>query len=421
MTEFSQVITLMEPVSMHITGMKVEFHRAVVASEIDVFRGKSSDQIESMLTPNKNTILHIHLTCSEVSEAFVNEILDMFHVLLNKTNAKDETILHIAARYGHTGIVKIIIQRAKVITSEDGSKETLIRATNDEKDTALHEAVRYNHMEVVDFLTKEDPHHPYFANSDGETPLYIAAERVYEKIMYIILENSISPNHSGPNGRTALYAALIHYEKIEKKGVDGIIEILEKLMFKIPSIVNEADDNGWRPLYLAVILGNPEVIGVLLKHGATAYMRDNKGRTALHLAAYHGFDNVMRKIIECCPDCSELVDHKGCNALHYAIAGFKRDRTYEQDCSSKASREILKEEHLSNMYNEKDEDGNTPLHHLALYAPKWQKHNQSHPLLEPNRRVNTMAFNKNNQTALEVACNVVPSALQTKVTSNDNI
>ncbi|XP_054824812.1 ankyrin repeat-containing protein At5g02620-like [Prosopis cineraria] len=365
--------------------MEPKFYKAAVAGGIDVFKGKSSDQIESMLTPNKNTILHIHLTCY-------------------KANLKDETILHIAARYGHIEIVKIIVKRAKIAHIGDGIEETLIRATNYKKDTALHEAIRYNHKEIVDFLIKEDPHLPYFANSNGETPLYIATERVYEKIIDTLLENNNSPNHSGPNGRTALHAAIIHHEKITKG-------TLEKLILKIPSMVNEADDDGWSPLHLAVIFESPELIEMLLKHGGTAYMRDKKGRTALHLAAYYGNGSLVRKIIESCPDCSELVDHKGCNALHYTIAGLKKYTTNEQGLCEEASRVILKEEHLSNMYNEKDEEGNTPLHHLALYAPKWQE-DHSHPLLEPNPRVDTMAFNKNNQTALDLACDIVPSTLQ---------
>ena len=52
----------------------------------------------------------------------------------------------------------------------------MLRMTNEDKDTALHEAVRYHHPEVVKLLIQEDPDFTYGANTEGNTPLYIAAE-----------------------------------------------------------------------------------------------------------------------------------------------------------------------------------------------------------------------------------------------------
>ncbi|XP_054776023.1 uncharacterized protein LOC129284537 [Prosopis cineraria] len=408
MPETSQLITSMELVFAHnncrtvtITGMEPEFYRAAVAGEIDVFRVKSSYQIESMLTPNKNTILHIHLTCDKVSEAFVSKILNMCHALLKKVNAKHETILHIASKYGHLEIVKIIIECAnKDAPSEDG-KETLIKATNNKKDTALHEAVYYNHKEVVELLIKEDPN--IGENNDGETPLYIAAERGYNEVIHTILEKSNSPNHRGPNGRTTLHAAIVHFEKL------GKLETLKKLVLKIPSAIKEADENGWVPLHLAALetWRADDVAEVLLKQDRnTAYMRDNEGRTALHFAAYCGNDSVIKKILEYCPDCFELVDHKGRNALHYA--GLDEKGILR---SSWVANGILKEQ-LMNMQNEKDNDGNTPLHLLACHAPTWDLYYNDHPLLKKHRGVDSIAFNKKNQTAFDVAYDVVPSTSQ---------
>ena len=65
---------------------------------------------------------------------------------------------------------------------EDGvaADKKLIRVTNIIGDSALHEAVRYSHIQVVVLLTEKDPDHPYLANEDGETPLYVAAERGYK-------------------------------------------------------------------------------------------------------------------------------------------------------------------------------------------------------------------------------------------------
>ncbi|XP_054824815.1 ankyrin repeat-containing protein NPR4-like [Prosopis cineraria] len=319
------------------------------------------------------------MTCHEALKEFVDGTLNMYPALLMKANAKDETILHIAVRYGHTEIVKIIIKYVNEATpGEDEIKKTLVRATNDKKDTALHEAVRYNHKEIVELLINEDPNHPYFENNDGETPLYIAAQRSYYKVIHTILEKSNSPNHKGPNGRTALHAAIIHLEKLGRK----------KLLQKILSVVKEADENGWVPLHLATLDERDDNVltKVLLEQDRnTAYMRDNKGRTALHFAAYCGNGTVMRKIIKYCPDCSELVDHKGRNALYYATS-LEGDKLSGR---SMAANIIVKEQQLRNVHNEKDNEGNTPLHLLARYASTWKEYH-SHPLLKENSRIDTM-------------------------------
>jgi ankyrin repeat protein len=83
--------------------------------------------------------------------------------------------------------------------------------TNEEQDTALHEAARNMRSHVVEILTKEDPEFSYSANVHGETPLYIAVSswgQEREKVIDEILTNCISVDYGGPNGRTALHAAI---------------------------------------------------------------------------------------------------------------------------------------------------------------------------------------------------------------------
>ncbi|KAF7808731.1 ankyrin repeat-containing protein [Senna tora] len=332
----TEVLTFIEDVK----GMDPHFFRAALEGNIDPFKEK--------------------------------EILRLCPSLTTKANAKGETLLHIASRYGHSKMVSTLIARDK----------SLIRATNDKKDTALHEAVCFHHIEIVDILTKEDPDYSYSGNSDGETPLYLAADRLYLDVVLKILKNCNSPNQDGPNGRTALHATVIRENK------EMMLEFLTR------TSVNQADENGWVPLHLAALHESADLTEELLKYDRdTAYKRDKRGRTALHLAARYGHVNVMENIIEYCPDCAELVDENGYNALHYTSIGGKPS----------AARMILDNTSLSNLYNEKDNNGNTPLHHLANSTPGIDEDDEDHPLLEVRSRVDTMAFNKQNQTAIDVA------------------
>lgn len=98
-------------------------------------------------------------------------------------------------------------------------------------------------------------------------------------------------------------------------------------------------------------------------------------KTPLHVAAIQGHEQVMREIISHCPDCCELVDHKGCNALHYAI---EWPRGLIEDL-------VLKDPWLSHvLLNGKDADANIPLIHLLSVADNFIG----------DTRIDQMTFNK---------------------------
>lgn len=232
-----------------ITYMDRPFYEAAVEGKIETFKDirEPLQKIVKILTPNRNTVLHVHLATTQTAQLkllpfeqivnimmgctysakgskssstkFVGEILDMCPSLLLQVNAKSETPLHIAARYGHAGIVTVLIERANSSDPENGitsdpengitSVRKMLRMTNVVKDTALHEAVRYNHHEVVKLLITEDPDFSYFANDAGETPLYMAAERKFPKLVSEIVRTCSLPAYGGPLGRTVLHAAII--------------------------------------------------------------------------------------------------------------------------------------------------------------------------------------------------------------------
>ena len=135
--------------------------------------------------------------------------------LLLQVNVKAETLLHVAAKDGHSDMVEVLIKSsAKAqngeLESGIGAAKQMLRMTNNEGNTALHEAVKYNHLDVVKILTKEDPDFTYASNNRGETPLYIAAAKKSLEIVVEILETCTSPAYEGPNQMTALHAAAMN-------------------------------------------------------------------------------------------------------------------------------------------------------------------------------------------------------------------
>nr|XP_023897240.1 ankyrin repeat-containing protein At5g02620-like [Quercus suber]POE54982.1 protein accelerated cell death 6 [Quercus suber] len=198
-------------------GMEPVYYNAAAEGKIEVFKDIPKP-LNQLLTQTKNTVLHIYLTSlikeSESSIVFVKEILRQCSPLLSQANDKHETPLHIAARYGHAAVVKVLIEHAQRRQQDpesgvDKAVKKVLKMKNKENETAMHEAVRNNHLEVVKLLVENGKDISYSANDAGETPLYMAVERNYREVVFHILQNCTSLTHDGPLGGTTLHAAVI--------------------------------------------------------------------------------------------------------------------------------------------------------------------------------------------------------------------
>ncbi|KAK8304383.1 hypothetical protein V6Z12_D04G218200 [Gossypium hirsutum] len=237
----------------NITLMDASQYKAAAEGKIEVFNNNQGLQLESLKTPNHDNVLHVNLATQdyaawifniflliiisfpvlyesfyrslsvfitiikrEKKSNFIKQILSKCPSLLLQMNAKGQTPLHVAARYGHSAIVKLLIKSCA--KARDGDLEQgmgqisavreMLRIRDEESNTALHEAAGCGNVEVVKALLEfEDPDFQYSANKKQETPLYIAARRGYGGMLSILLDKSKSTAHGGPHGRTVLHAA----------------------------------------------------------------------------------------------------------------------------------------------------------------------------------------------------------------------
>nr|KJB78093.1 hypothetical protein B456_012G177200 [Gossypium raimondii] len=335
----------------NITYMDASLYKAAAEGNIEVFNNKQGLQLESLKTPNHDNLLHVILASQgnavrrfdsvpslfnlfpvpmikrEKRSDFIQKILSKCQSLLLQTNAKGQTPLHVAARYGHSAFVKLLIKSCA--KARDGDLEKLgmdqvnavremLRITDQESNTALHEAAGCGNAEVVKALLEfEDPDFPYSANKKQETPLYIAARRRGSgRLLTLLLDKFKSTGHGGPHGRTALHAA----------AMAGDAEAIRVILKTKGNLTKERDEDGYNPLHYAAHLGSRfSVVEEVLKWDVSAaYIGDKKrGMTPLLLAARQGHFETVSKILSLCPDCCEKVDNKGLSLLHYlAFRGF---------------------------------------------------------------------------------------------------
>ncbi|XP_062073554.1 protein ACCELERATED CELL DEATH 6-like [Humulus lupulus] len=165
------------------------------------------------------------------------------------------------------------------------------------------------------------------------------------------------------------------------------------LLDKVDFLTKQADDDGCIPLhYVAMNRKNVvEITKMLLKNNeSSAYIKNKKGMTALHIAAYNEYygHKIMKEILRSCPDSYEEVDDEGRNVLHHAVT-----TTYLSNVK------FIFEHASSLILNIKDKDGNTPLLHMAATS-SWNllvlKALLSHP------QVNRMSLNNQNNNIRDV-------------------
>ncbi|XP_022760880.1 protein ACCELERATED CELL DEATH 6-like [Durio zibethinus] len=344
----------------NITYMDVALYEAAAGGKIENFNKYRGFELESLLTPNHNTVLHIYLATDVLSRvlgsdkkysefgpftrimlfpltsiyklilipshvkqvqiakwrfttSFIKQILDKCPSLLLQPNAKGQTPLHIAARYGHFAIVKFLINRAKAPHGdlerpgmEFEAVRQMLRKTDLESNTALHEAVQYGHLEVVQALLEfEDPDYSYSVNRNEESPLYIAARRGVGATRIILKKKRNLTRETDENGQTPLHYAA-HLDDNPSYGSEARPWTNSKKdYFSCPDCCEKVDKRGWNLLHFVAVRHSPLELKLFLEGElGTAYpsiknLRDEKDARGItppqvYLASLPGFDRRVR-------------------------------------------------------------------------------------------------------------------------------
>lgn len=154
-----------------------------------------------------------------------------------------------------------------------------------------------------------------YAEVDGETALILACRLGHATIVDILLEDD-------PITQIKMRD---EYERspFEVAVANSHFNIASTLLKIAPDLVHENKNRqGQRPLHLACIQGNLQLVELLLQHKASLAESDNAGRTALALAASYGHIQVVKKLLEKQPKEAILQrDSFGVSPLERALFG----------------------------------------------------------------------------------------------------
>ena len=95
---------------------------------------------------------------------------------------------------------------------------------------------------------------------------------------------------------------ILHFacRSTNKTAIENILEINENLLKNQININLKDSEKGWTPLYYLMDssdFGEPELVQLLVKAGAHINIKDDKGITPLHLAAFKGQDEIINILL----------------------------------------------------------------------------------------------------------------------------
>ncbi|KAF3217588.1 hypothetical protein TWF106_007896 [Orbilia oligospora] len=265
---------------------------------------------------------------------------------LNVRNDYGQTILHQLAESGNEIAVRFLFEQLTIprIDLEDNLSNTPLDA-----------AVKWGRVSMARLLVE------YGANKnmkdkDGETMFHRASRTGNTRAIQPLLEIGLDPFAPTKKGENVLYIAARHkHEGFMKELLTAIIPKhgTGEALF----CAREGDPNRWGLLHQAARRGCLHTIKALLSVAKEAGVRldidelDNLGRPPLYLAAETGSDKIV-EFLEGQKARVDILDAQGRTFLHRAI----------HEGNVAAANILATRENTPNLNSIKDNDGNIPLH-----------------------------------------------------------
>uniref|UniRef100_A0A1D1Y6R9 Ankyrin repeat-containing protein At3g12360 n=1 Tax=Anthurium amnicola TaxID=1678845 RepID=A0A1D1Y6R9_9ARAE len=315
--------------------------------------------------------------------AFLELVRDDEQVLTQATLPSLDTALHLAAKYGHAGLVSEILWLEPRLAS----------AENARMEAPVHEACREGHATVVELLVEIDPWVAYKPNGDNQSALAVACSCGHLDVVKYLLGRPWQMASEEDGTPTSLHAA----------ASGGHTDVVRELLKVRRDFAWKKDAHGRTALHLASSKGHLEITREFLRVDPDLCLaQDGDGRTPLHWAVIRGRVAVIAEIISVSLDSVQVLTKGGESALHLG-AKFNQ---YE------GVRYLVEALDVTDLIDLPDHGGNTVLHLAAaakLHSMVTYLVNQS--------SVEVNALNSNGYTALDVVARDVGSSGSLQIVS----
>ena len=217
----------------------------------------SVDKVEAMLASSskrpdlESLMCHPLCDCAKCQKLLSTKATTTIETLSVYTRDEEGcTALHLAARYGQVGVLKVLLEAGSIINSgnHDGA-------------TPLHLACQRNHADTVALLLASPAIDPRLEDINGNTPLHLCA----------------AADHVG-------CARLLLVKELKGKVRVDQLNVKEET-----------------PLHLASKFGYPDMVELLLKAGASLEARNQRYQTPLDVAQNKNVRDVFERHLERLP------------------------------------------------------------------------------------------------------------------------
>ncbi|WP_353283954.1 ankyrin repeat domain-containing protein [Wolbachia endosymbiont (group A) of Lypha dubia] len=220
---------------------------------------------------------------------------------LEVKDSNGNTLLHYASQNDHLEVVEYLVK-----------KGASLKAKNKDGKTPLDLAVHKNYISIIKFLKKThldlDKKLLAVANGDdlnrvkalvsqgasleakdnsNNTPLHSACNNGHVKVVEYLIKEGASLKAKNKDGEVPLHAAAQH---------DSTLEVVEFILNRDPSGINDITNDGRTPLHLAIQGNKTNTVELLLRKGASIAVKDKNGKTPLDLAKQEDYTSIVEMI-----------------------------------------------------------------------------------------------------------------------------
>jgi ankyrin repeat protein len=225
---------------------------------------------------------------------------------LSKKQARQSKLLLRAATVGHTNAARTLLVNPHVRTLKEGTYSGWFSETETALGTALHMAARYGHSAIVELLVARADAQINQRDSGSSTPLLLASSFGHNKIVEILVLAGADTEARHHGGATSLFVAA-------QMGYLNIVRFLVEAGACVETTFEEQT-----PLYTGCYKGHVNIVKFLIEAGAMFKGAMHQGRTPLDAAAQEGHADVVKLLTESGAD--HAVGPAGYSPLHSAAA-----------------------------------------------------------------------------------------------------